>query len=72
MSNGIWQKLLGTVSSSFKVGLSGVLLKNASGNLLVRNNADSADASVTASLVNVSGDSLVINSDAASSGADWT
>jgi hypothetical protein len=65
-----WIDLIGTSLNSLKLGLTGVLLKNTSGNLTVRNNADSADASVTASTVNVSGDSLVINSDAANTGAD--
>lgn len=63
--------LLGTVSSYFKIGLTGVRLKNSSGNLLVRNTGDSADAEVTASKVNVSGNAIAINSDAAGSGADW-
>lgn len=65
-----WIDLIGTSLNSLRLGLTGVLLKNTSGNLTVRNNADSADASVTASTVNVSGDSLVINSDAANTGAD--
>jgi len=71
MSTGRWVDLLGTLKTGIKLGLSGVLLKNSSGNLLVRNNADSADAEATVSKVNVSGEDLVINSDAAGSGADW-
>lgn len=63
--------LLGTVGSYFKIGISGVRLKNSSGNLLVRNTGDSADAEVTASKINVSGNDVVLNSDAAGSGADW-
>ena len=63
--------LLGTVGAYFKLGISGVRLKNSSGNLLIRNTGDSADAEVTASKVNVSGNDLVLNSDAAGSGADW-
>jgi hypothetical protein len=66
-----WTDLLGTTASFFKLGLAGVRLKNNSGNLAVRNSGDTADAEVTASKVNVSGDALVINSDAAGSGADW-
>lgn len=66
-----WDNLIGTVSSYLRIGLSGVRLKNSSANLLVRNAADSADAEVTASKVNVSGNDLVLNSDAAGSDADW-
>jgi hypothetical protein len=69
--SGIWQDLLGSTKSQFKLGLLGVLLKNLSGNLTVRNNADSADAEITVSKLNNSGDSIVINSDAAGSVADW-
>lgn len=68
---GLWQNLFGTVNSYFKLGLSGVRLKNSGGNLLVRNTGDSADAEVTASKANISGDDLVLNSDAAGSGNDW-
>lgn len=69
---GIFSDLLGTLRATFKIGgTSGVNLKNSSGNLLVRNAADSADAQLTASKVNVSGDALEINSDAAGAGADW-
>lgn len=62
---------IGTSVNSFKIAIGGVLLKNSSGNLLVRNTGDSADAAITASQLNNSGDQLVLNSDAAGSGADW-
>lgn len=62
----------GTTLSKFQIAISGVILKNSSGNLLVRNAADSADSAITASQLNNSGDSVVINSDAASTGADWS
>ena len=68
---GIWKDLLGTTSAFFRIGLSGVRLKNGSGNLLVRNAGDSADAEITASKANISGNDLVLNSDAAGSGADY-
>lgn len=68
---GIWKDLIGTTGSFFKLGLSGVRLKNSSGNLVVRNAGDSADANITAAKVSVSGEVLEINSDAAGSGADW-
>lgn len=67
----LWTDLLGTTGAYFKLGLQGVRLKNSGGNLLVRNTGDSADAEVTASKVNISGDVLAVNSDAAGSGADW-
>jgi hypothetical protein len=69
---GMFADLLGTSGSFFKIGITGVRLKNNSGNLVVRNNADSADASLTTSQLNNSGNTIVINSDAAGSGADWT
>ena len=68
---GKWIDLIGTSLNYIKVGLTGVRLKNDSGNLAVRNTGDSADASITTSKVNISGDAIDINSDAASSGADW-
>lgn len=69
---GWFTDLLGTTRAYFKIGgTTGVRLKNNSGNLDVRNTGDSADAAVTASKVNVSGDVIDINSDAAGSGADW-
>lgn len=65
--------LSGISSTSFTLGpiASGVRIKNSTGNLVVRNNADGADAELTASKVNISGNILVLNSDAAGSGADW-
>ena len=68
---GIYSDLLGTVRNSFKVGLSGVLLKNSAGNLLVRNNADSADANLTTAKLLNSGDQLQLNSAATESAASW-
>lgn len=68
----VWSKITGTQVGKFVLGLTGVTLKNSSGNLLVRNNADSADAEATASKFNASGNTgLVINSNSAGSGADW-
>jgi hypothetical protein len=63
--------ILGTTYSIFQIGIGGVKLKNNSGNLIVRNATDSADASITASELFNSGDVIVVNSDAASTGADW-
>lgn len=66
-----WTDLLGTTKGIFRLGLTGPNLKNSSGALAVRNAADDADAAITASAVNVSGEVLTLNSDAAESGADW-
>jgi hypothetical protein len=63
--------LIGTSNASIQVEKAGVKLKNSSGNLLVRNAADNADAELTTSKLNNSGNSIVLNSDAAESGADW-
>lgn len=66
--------LLGTpdsLGSGFKIGTFGIRLKNSSGSLLLRNSGDTADAALQASLLNLSGNSLVINSSSAQSGADW-
>lgn len=67
----LWMDLFGTTKAFFRLGVGGVRLKNNAGNLDVRNSGDSADAAVTASKLNLSGDVLDINSDAAGAGADW-
>lgn len=66
----LWSDLKGTTSSLFKI--SSIFLKQISGGLAVRDTNDSADAEITASKVNVSGNTLVINSDAAASGSDYS
>lgn len=68
---GIWSDFVGTTQSFLRIGFAGVRLKNVTGNLVLRNSADAADAALTASKVNVSGDVVDINSDAAGSAADW-
>lgn len=69
---GLFSDLFGTTKAFFKIGgTAGVRLKDSAGDLLVRNTGDTADAAVTASKVNVSGDVVDINSDAAGTGADW-
>lgn len=68
---GMWTDILGTTKSFFRLGFAGVRLKDSSGNLLVRNPGDTLDAQITASKLNVSGDVVDINSDAAATGADW-
>jgi hypothetical protein len=64
--------LKGTSLPSIQIEKAGVRLKNNAGDLQVRNSADSAFTKVTASSLETTADAgLVINSDAASSGADW-
>ena len=68
-----WADLFGTVLDYFRIGYEGPRLKNdGSGGLQVRDAADSADANVTADELNLSGEQLVINSDAAESTDDWS
>lgn len=63
--------LKGTSNPSLQIEKAGVKLKNTTGNVVVRNPADTADAQLTASLLNASGDAIVINSDATSTGNDF-
>lgn len=67
----IIQDLVATSSAYLKVSLAGVRLKNNAGNLEIRDTGDTADAEITTSKVNISGEEIVLNSDAAGSGADW-
>lgn len=67
----IWQDLIGTTKAFLRIGFTGPRLKNSSGNLLIRNAGDSADVEATMLKLNISGNALDINSDAAGSGADW-
>lgn len=53
MSN--YSDLLGTTSGSFSLAKSGVILKNNSGSLAIRNNADSADADASCAKLSLSG-----------------
>jgi len=69
---GIFSDLLGTTKAFFKIGgTAGVRLKNTAGNLTVRNTGDTADAEITASKVNVSGNGIDLNSDAEGTGSDY-
>lgn len=68
---GFWSNMFGTLKSKFAIGLTGPNLKDSSGNLVVRNSGDSADANITAAKVSASGNDIELNSDAAGSGADW-
>jgi len=70
MSIGLFGEFIGTVLSKFQLGIGGAKLNNDSGGLKVQNNAN-ADSPITGSQLNASGDQIVINSDAAETGADW-
>ncbi|MEH2126439.1 hypothetical protein [Nostoc sp.] len=64
--------LKGTSLPSIQIEKAGVRLKNNAGDLQVKDSADSAFKKVTASQFETTNDTaLVINSDAASTGADW-
>ena len=67
----LFSDLKGTTLAYFKLGIAGVRLVDNAGNLKIRNTGDTVDAELTASKLNISGNSLVINSDAASTGADF-
>jgi hypothetical protein len=68
---GIFSDLIGTTRGYLKLAINGVRLKNSGGNLLVRNTGDTADAEITASAVNVSGNTITLNSDSAGAGDDY-
>ena len=73
--NSAWAKLLGTQVGAFILGLTGVRLKNSSGNLQVRNNGDTAFADVQAKDVIVSNNSTTYDVTLTTSGsqtADYT
>jgi hypothetical protein len=63
--------LRGTFSNLFRLGLGGLQLKSTGGKIRARNATDDADAPLVGSTIAASGDSLVLNEDAAGSGADW-
>jgi hypothetical protein len=63
--------LRGTLNSIFQLGIGGLLLKATGGKIRARNAADSADAPLVGSTLEASGDSIVINEDAAGAGADF-
>ncbi len=61
----------GTSQSSFQIQKGGARFKNNSGTLESRNAANSAYADFVANILRAAGDSIVLNNDAAGSGADW-
>lgn len=63
--------LRGSLSTIFRLGINGLQLKSIGGKIRARNAADDADAPLVGSTIAASGDSLVLNEDAAGAGADW-
>jgi hypothetical protein len=66
--------LTGILGTYLRLGVTNVIrLKNATGEFVVRNGGDTADVPITGSILKASADTgLIINSDAAGSGADWS
>ena len=67
---GLWADLVGTTKAVFQIGIGGVKLSNNAGGLDVTTTGD-APSAITASKLNVTGEIIEFNSDAAGSGADW-
>lgn len=65
--------LTGISGTTFQIGLKGPILKNNSGNIEATNAGGTADVSITALGINLSGTSgqIVLNSAATESGASW-
>jgi hypothetical protein len=72
MAKNGWKNLVGTVFSSFRLGFTGVRIKDVSGVLQVRNSGDTADANLKAALLQLSGGTpgagKVLTSDASGNG----
>lgn len=69
---GFFSDLLGTTSTTLQIGTANII-KQITGGFAVRNTADNADGKVQASQFESTGNTgLIINSDAAGSGSDWS
>jgi len=66
-----FQDIKGTSQQTFQIQKGGAKFRNNSGVLESRNSANSAYADFVALILRSAGDSIVINEDAAGSGADW-
>lgn len=66
----VWKNLRGTLGSLFRLGFTGPGLKDESGELAVRDEADAAYEAVRVALVKVYGDDIELNAGAAGAGAD--
>lgn len=67
----VFMDLKGTSQQTFQIQKGGPKIKNVSGAFHFRNAADGAYADLYAAILNAASDSMVINSDAAETGADW-
>ena len=67
-----WLDLKGILGTALQFGINGLQLKNTGGKIRARNAADDADVPLVGSSIQASGDSLVLNEDAAGAGADWS
>jgi hypothetical protein len=61
----IWKDLIGTVLTSFKIGLTGNTLDTVSGRLRVRDSSNAAFSAIATLRPDVSGDTIVLNSESA-------
>ena len=66
-----FQDIKGTSQQTFQIQKGGAKFRNNSGVLEARNSANSAYADFVALILRSAGDSIVLNDDAAGSGADW-
>lgn len=68
-----WIDMIGTSLDYLRIGLTnGFRIKKVTNGLEIRNAADSAYAEISASKANITGDDLILNSDAAGAGNDRT
>jgi hypothetical protein len=64
--------LLGTVGNFFKLGVTGPRLRNTAGVIEARNSGDTAFATLRGNQLEATNDTLELNGDATSAGADWS
>ena len=63
--------IIGNIQGFFQLGIGGNRLKNTSTGIASRNALDTADAQITASQLNNSGNTVILNSGATQSGNSW-
>lgn len=68
---GLFADLFGTLKTTFQLSIGGVKLKNNAANLEVMAADGTTPASIQVSALNVTGNIITINSDAAEAAADW-
>lgn len=67
----VFMDIKGTSQSTFQLGKGGPKLKNSAGIFQARNAADSAFVDIVGAILKAASDSIQLNSDATSAGADW-